>query len=81
VAVVDPLGRHTKVTTPEGWVDCSCGWTSNHPRLRSAEEQAELEDPTTPDPPEFSGDPDPDHLGVDGAWQDHIAAVIREGVV
>lgn len=30
---------HEPVVTPEGWVDCSCGWTSNHNRLRSADEQ------------------------------------------
>lgn len=72
------LVEHQRVETEEGWIDCSCGWQSNHPRLPTRAEQEAIDDPEQNDPPDHTGEPDPEHLGNDEAWTDHIAALMRE---
>ncbi len=69
------MQEHVAVVTPEGWVDCSCGWESNHPLLPSADEQAMLDDPDSPDPTDRTGDVDPEHTGLREAWLAHVAAL------
>lgn len=77
-ALVAVMLDHTRVETEEGWIDCTCGWESNHPRHPTADEENALEDPMQPDPPDRTGHPDPTHLQVDDAWLEHIASVQRE---
>lgn len=71
----DIAKRHTQVSTKEGWVDCTCGWQSNHPLLPTKREQAALEDPNSMDPSDRTGEPDPDHLYNEEPWVAHVAAL------
>lgn len=73
--MIELLNTHKPVETKEGWIDCECGWESNHPLLPTAEELAELEDPEVADPPHRTGEPDPEHLHNDGPFQEHLAAL------
>lgn len=72
---------HEQVVTTQRFVDCSCGWESNHPRLPSSDEQAMLDAvaefdavvvPTCPFMPELHPlvKPTDDEVAALRAWND-----------
>ncbi len=72
--------NHLRVESDEGFIDCSCGWESNHPLEWSASQRRHQEDPAHPDPIDAEGAPDPEHVGNDGPWADHLAALMAEAL-
>lgn len=36
-ALIESARVHVAVETPEGWIDCECGWQSNHPLTEDGE--------------------------------------------
>jgi hypothetical protein len=67
--------EHEPVTTTDGFIDCSCGWESNHPLAWSRAEMKQQADPERPDPVDATGEPDPEHTGNPEPQQEHVAAL------
>lgn len=66
---------HEPLKTKEGWVDCTCGWESNHPVAWSEKQLKAQADPGSSDPIDGEGGPDEEHVGNSEPQQDHVAAL------
>lgn len=70
--------EHEPVTTEDGFIDCSCGWESNHPRVWSSVQRKNQADSEHPDPIDAEGKADPEHIGNPEPQQAHLAALQME---
>lgn len=72
--LVQIMQEHKPTKDKYGFVDCTCGWQSNHPRKWTKKQLEMQADPSSLDPVEPKGEWDTEHA-TDEAFQMHLSAL------